>query len=159
MNINLTGVRTAVILGSLGLIFLGCARVSEEASREALEAAISSFYFAVEENNLDGRLALFTDDAIMMPNHWTIIRGKGDIGDVIRSGGETVFQIKDLDRLELALSGDIGYTVNSYCYGFVREGQETEWHKTKNVHIWRRQPDGSWKLHVDIWNSDVPVER
>ncbi len=26
----------------------------------------------------------------------------------------------------------------------------------KHLVIWKRQIDGSWKIHVDIWNSSIP---
>ena len=48
--------------------------------------------------------------------------------------------------------------MNSYFYTYHTEGAEPQWHQTKNVHIWRRDPGGGWKLHVDIWNSDVPID-
>jgi ketosteroid isomerase-like protein len=27
----------------------------------------------------------------------------------------------------------------------------------KGLHVYRRQPNGSWKLALDIWNSDRPA--
>jgi ketosteroid isomerase-like protein len=27
----------------------------------------------------------------------------------------------------------------------------------KNVEIWKRQPDGSWRCILDTWNSDLPA--
>ena len=29
--------------------------------------------------------------------------------------------------------------------------------KGKYVEVWRKQPDGSWKIKWDIFNSDVPA--
>ena len=29
----------------------------------------------------------------------------------------------------------------------------------KNVHTYLRQPDGSWLIASDIWNTDAPVRR
>ena len=43
-------------------------------------------------------------------------------------------------------------TVDSF-YAAVNSGDQAEWHKTKNVHVWKKQANGSWRLHVDIWNS------
>jgi ketosteroid isomerase-like protein len=51
------------------------------------------------------------------------------------------------------ISGDAAYTINDYYYTYHAEGDEPVWRKTKNIHIWRRQADGFWKLHADIWNS------
>ena len=30
--------------------------------------------------------------------------------------------------------------------------------KNGNIHIYKRQPDGSWKIAWDIWNSDIAPE-
>ncbi len=31
--------------------------------------------------------------------------------------------------------------------------------RIKGVHILRRQPDGSWKIAQDVWNTDTPPPR
>jgi ketosteroid isomerase-like protein len=56
------------------------------------------------------------------------------------------------------VSGDLACTANSYYYTYHASDSEPRWHKTKNVHIWKRDAGGEWKLHVDIWNSDVPLD-
>ena len=139
----------------LGLaLALGCTPMNEEASGLAeLEQAIEVFYASIESGDNDSRAEMFTDGAMMMPDNGAIIHGKGDIGEVVRSGGGWVFRIRNLERAELDLSGDIAYTVNEYEYTWHQAGDEPTWHPTKNIHIWRRQTDGSWKLHVDIWNG------
>jgi ketosteroid isomerase-like protein len=68
-----------------------------------------------------------------------------------------VFRLKDRQVIDIDAHGDIAYTVNSYSYTWHPVGTEPQWHKTKNVHIWKKDPEGRWKLHVDIWNSDVPI--
>ena len=27
----------------------------------------------------------------------------------------------------------------------------------KGIHVYRRQTDGTWKLQMDVWNSDRPA--
>jgi ketosteroid isomerase-like protein len=147
----------AVILCLLGGLSAGSPPGS--AMPDDLRAAVDAFYAAVEAGDGEARIGMFTDDAIMMPNHWTIWRGRDAIAEVIRGGGDSVFLIRDRELLDVSASGDLAYTVNSYYYTYHAAGAEPKWHKTKNVHIWKRDGAGGWKLHVDIWNSDVPMAK
>ncbi len=124
-----------------------------KADRARLLQTITDFYDAIENADHEKRIELFADDAIMMPDAWTIIRGKNNIAESIRRGKDSVFKLRDINRLELTIGGKIAYTVNEYYYTWHAVGDDPVWKKTKNVHIWRKQPDGSWKLQVDIWNS------
>jgi len=124
-----------------------------------LTQTIDAFYAAIEAADGEARIAMFTDDAIMMPNHWTRYEGKEQIAEVIRSGEGSVFKIRDREIVDMDVSGDIAYTVNSYYYTWHAADGEPQWHKTKNVHIWKKDADCQWKLHVDIWNSDVPMSQ
>jgi ketosteroid isomerase-like protein len=137
---------------------LGCSQQTDDGGTAELEAAIDAFYAAVEAGDAETRIALFSIDALMMPNHWTPWRSKEEIAEVIRSGEGWVFKLRDREVLDMDISGDLAYTVNSYYYTYHAEDDEPQWHKTKNVHIWKRDDAGQWKLHVDIWNSDVPMD-
>jgi ketosteroid isomerase-like protein len=146
----------AVILGLLFCIFLiSCnTDANEKADYKRLKATIDEFYDAVNSGDTDRRLALFAEGAIVMPDNGKLTRMTDSVKAVWKSWDENwVFRIKDLEHVEMSISGDIGYTVNEYFYIWHPKDGEPEWHKTKNIHIWRKQADGSWKLHADIWNS------
>jgi ketosteroid isomerase-like protein len=115
-------------------------------------AAVDSFYATVNAGDQAAHAALFTNDAWMLPDDWHISRGEA-LKTSIRERTGWVFRLKDVERLEHGLSGDLGYTVNQYYYTYHQQDAQPEWHRTKNVHIWKRQGDGAWRLHVDIWNS------
>lgn len=126
--------------------------------RERLQKAIDTFYAAIANGDEDTRFALYADSIYMLPNFGSYIQGKTRLEKVWRASrhpGEKkyVFRIKNLNRLETHISGDAAYTINDYYYTYHAEGDEPVWKKTKNIHIWRKQPDNSWKLHADIWNS------
>ena len=123
---------------------------------ELLET-IDAFYASVEAGDVEARIALFADDAIMMPNHWTRLEGKDAISETFRASASAVFRIRDREVVSSEFSGDLAYTVNAYSYTYHAKDGEAQWHKTKNIHIWRRDADGAWKLRIDIWNSDVPI--
>ena len=125
-----------------------------------LRKTIDEFYEAINSGNTDKRLEMFTDNAIIMPNNGEIIRFNNTVKENWKSYDEEwIFRIKDLERVELSISQNTAYTVNAYYYTFHQIGKEADWKKTKNVHIWIKQDDGSWKLHVDIWNSSPPAQK
>jgi uncharacterized protein (TIGR02246 family) len=125
----------------------------DQADTEQLKKNIQAFYDAVEAGDVEAVIALFSEDVIIMPNGGEFSHGKEAAAAMWRRNAPYNFRIKDLQTVELASSGDIAYKVNDYYWSVELEGQEREWHKTKNIHIWRRQPDGDWRLHVDIWNA------
>jgi ketosteroid isomerase-like protein len=156
MRLRVYGLILVLLFSSVSLYPGG---QKEKGDVDKLRQTIAAFYDAVNTGNADKRAEMFTSGAMLLPNHWTAIKGKQAVGEVVKSGKDMVFRIKDLQRLELSVSGDIGYTVNEYYYTYHRKGEEPDWKKTKNVHIWRKQADGTWKLHVDIWNSSTPLPR
>ena len=151
--------RIALLLMVFLLVAVGCGeRKIETVDRgNSLAAAIDSFYTSVEEGDVEARIALFADSAVMMPNHWTMTQGKEAIAAMIRGTEDAVFRLRDRTVVDMDIDGDLAYTVNSYYYTYHARGDSAQWHKTKNVHIWKRTAAGDWKLHLDIWNSDVPM--
>lgn len=136
----------------LALLILLTGRTTEADTEQDFLATVDSFYKAVNAGDQAAHAALFTNDAWMLSDGWHISRGEA-LKTSIRERSGWVFRLKDIERLEYDTSGELGYTVNQYYYTWHEQGAQPEWHKTKNVHIWKRQADGAWRLHVDIWNS------
>lgn len=133
------------------LILFAAGNARGDAERNFLYT-VDSFYAAVNAGDQAAHAALFTNDAWMLSDKWHISRGE-DLKKSIRERTGWVFRLKEVERLEYGISGELGYTVNQYYYTYHQQDAQPEWHRTKNVHIWKRQGDGAWRLHVDIWNS------
>lgn len=57
---------------------------------------------------------------------------------------------------DVSWSGDLGYTWGVYESRQPAPGGRMEVRRGKYVTIWRRQPDNSWKIVLDIGNSNEP---
>lgn len=124
-----------------------------------LKQAINIFYDAIERGDALARVSLLDDDVILMPNGWAMVHGKENVAKVFTTDtAEAVFRLKDRTVVDMAISDSIAYTVNSYYYTYHEKNKEPQWRKTKNIHIWWKDRLGKWKLRVDIWNSDSPIE-
>lgn len=134
--------------------FTGCNKKFSKDDLSLLTDRINEFYSAIENDDHQKRISLFDDNAKMLPDEGTIIEGKDAISKIVTGDGIHLFKIKDRKVIEIDISENLAYTVNSYFYAYYKKGDEPVWHKTKNVHIWKKDSGNIWKLHLDIWNSD-----
>jgi len=153
--------RSKIITYSMTAIVVSVSMVHAEESTEAADVMepISAYYTALEAGDVDARMELLAEDVILMLNHWTMMRGKDMVSESFRRGATAVFKLQDRETLHVEVSGNIAYTVNSYYYTYHGKDQPEQWHKTKNVHFWRQNASGKWKLAADIWNNDVTLDQ
>jgi ketosteroid isomerase-like protein len=59
--------------------------------------------------------------------------------------------------VEVAQSGDIGYTSGTYEFTMNDASGKPVNERGKYLEVWKKQADGKWKCVMDIWNSDLPV--
>ncbi len=113
---------------------------------------------AEQAKDVDTVLSFYADDASQLPPNAPIVTGK----EAIRAHLSEEYSGQDFaiswqtTKVEVAGSGDLAYshgtsevTVND------AEGNPVT-DKEKWVVVWKKQPDGSWKAVLDIWNSDGP---
>lgn len=155
--------RKALIFGivSLGLLLASCATEAgptfTEADRAAIEAATEE---AMAINATGDHLAYvnhyYTADVVAMPPNGEAIRGR----EAVLAFNESFPPYEDLQFTHVEVDGDRDM---AYVYGTYRmvmaaaEGEEPVEDRGKYLEIWRRQPDGSWKVALDIFNSDLPL--
>ena len=61
-------------------------------------------------------------------------------------------------KVEIAKSGEVGYTYGAYSLEFNNSTGNKITDKGKYATVWKKQTDGSWKVAVDAFNSDMPVK-
>lgn len=140
-------------------VYVPCVYAGEFIIPDDLKETIQTFYNAIDNNLIETRIELLDERVILLPNHWTMMSGKESVAESFRRGANYIFRIKNRETVDFALSGDMAYTVNSYYYTYHSKDSDAQWHKTKNVHIWKKNEDGEWKLAIDIWNSDIPLAK
>lgn len=87
-----------------------------------------------------------------------------------RSAGEGAIQafwagglqmgIKDavLTTVDVLGMGDMVCEIGKYNLTIQPEGQEAMEDNGKYIVIWKKAEDGSWQLHIDIWNTSMPAQ-
>jgi len=118
--------------------------------------AIKKFGEVTDRGPVDAIAALYTKDAMIMPNNGVIVRGREAIKKFWAGDQSKNFLSTKHKTVEISGSGDLAFQINTYRFAYVEKGEKPDWHPSKNVHIWKKTGDGTWKLHVDIWNSSGP---
>jgi uncharacterized protein (TIGR02246 family) len=120
--------------------------------RKSIEGANAKYSEAIQKNNLADAVALYTDDATMVPPDGDLIKGKQAIEEFYRK----LFQmgVKEIVLSTIEVEGSDGtvYEIGKTKVLIQPEGQEAIQDSTKYLVIWKRQADATWKVHADIWN-------
>ena len=122
-------------------------------ARAAIEAANAKFSEAFARGDAKALSAMYTPDAIAFPPDSEMIRGNEAIGAFWKATRDGGVQSAALTTDDVGRSGDIAYEVGKVSLTIHPVGKEPTKTAAKYVVVWKRQPDGSWKLHRDIWNS------
>jgi len=60
-------------------------------------------------------------------------------------------------KVEVAKAGDLAYVSGTYEQLMTDASGNPAKDRGKYVEIFKKQTDGTWKVIVDIWNSDLPA--
>ena len=130
-----------------------------EADRMAIQKATEDAQAHFNAQPADFRAhanGFYTTDAVFMPPNLAEIKGSDNIGNWMASYpsiSNTKFTIVDLDG-----SGDVAFVHGTYEMDVTPPGMTVAMHdRGKYLEAWKKQPDGSWRVVRDIFNSDLPV--
>jgi len=131
-------------------------RAADEAS---LNTAESEWSKTAGTKDLDKTVAFYGDDAVVLPPNSPVLTGKGSIRAMWKGMQEAPgFSIHwHAAKVEVARSGDIGYTRGSYEWTQNDSSGKPMTEKGKYLEAWKKQTDGSWKCVADMFSSDLPV--
>ena len=122
-------------------------------ARAAIEAANAKFSEAFARGDAKALAAMYTPDAIAFPPDSEMIRGNEAIGEFWKATRDSGVRGAALTTVEVGRSGDFAYEVGKVSLTIQPAGKEPTTAIAKYMVVWKRQGDGSWKLHRDIWNS------
>jgi uncharacterized protein (TIGR02246 family) len=150
---------TVMFVLGFSLTQLSCAR--HEAFdvvqvRESIEEADAKYSEAIRQSNVAGVVDVYTVDATMVPPDGEIVKGKQAIEELYKRFFQMGMKEIVFTTIEVGGSGNMAYEIGKSKVRIQPEGQAAMTDSTKYLVIWKRQADGTWKVHVDIWNVNAP---
>ena len=152
---------TAAILILLAQASLNAGVAPAADTQAALMKADADFDAQVAAGGIESWVANFAEDGIMF-RAGSIVQGKSAIrelmGPVFATPG-TSLRWKPV-AADVAASGDLGYTYGTYESTSPGADGKPVVRTGMYVTIWKKQPDGSWKVVVDLGSANPrPVSK
>ncbi|HMB61999.1 MAG TPA: DUF4440 domain-containing protein [Eudoraea sp.] len=144
---------------TIALFVTGCMKQNEvdiEKEKKILMSLSKDWSDLVKTKDIDTIMFGWADDAVIMAPGFPPLKGKNAIREYVEEGfkipgftikweplevyvSESADMAYMIERNEIIVNDSLGNPIPSY---------------NKTVTVWRKQPDGTWKNVIDIWNSD-----
>ena len=150
----------ALWIGPTLLVALACSQGGEQVSMasadvEAINQVRELEVAALSSGAIEGLAAVYTDDVRFMPPNEPALMGLQAGQQWFADFVEEFTVSLDYTGSDVTFAGD--WAIEHYVGTVMmtpKAGGETITETLKGIHIYRRQPDGSWRIAQDVWNFD-----
>jgi ketosteroid isomerase-like protein len=129
--------RPHLVVLALLITFAACAQQGAQPS-STIEAFAGQWETALNAGDVDGIVALYTDDCRIMPPNSPAVTGH------------------EAARAEFASMIDAGLGIQLKTIAALNAPDGAVIDRGKYIEVWRNV-NGAWKIADDIWNSDMPA--
>ena len=130
-----------------------------KADETVLAAMGEEYAKAVESGDVDKFMALWAEKGIQMPPNAPAVCGKDSIRLAMMPLFDGFHLKMSINDQEIKIAGDWAYSRGTYALDMTpKAGGDSIHVDGKALTIWQRQPDGSWLISRDCFNSNIPLE-
>lgn len=142
-----------IVCGCALLLCAGFLQANEfDSDENAIRRVDADMVAALNARDVDRWLSNFGDDSAMWPHCAPRVVGKEAIRQYI--GGyvklPTIAVAHHIETVVVANSGDLAYLTYNYEMG------DPVAERGKDLTLYRKDSDGSWKVVIDMWSTDAP---
>ena len=143
----------------LSFAFVCLASAADTKIEQTLRDLDAQWSAAAEAKDVDKTVSYYAADAIVMPPNAPAATTKEAIRsawkEMLTSSGAAISW--KATKVEVAKAGDFAYVSGTYEETMTDVSGKPVKDRGKYVEIFKKQADGTWKVVVDIWNSDLPA--
>jgi len=147
-----------VFMTSVLLFIIACTQNPDvQADVDAIKKLHNELNAAWDNSDINGILALWTDDGIAMPPKKSPYVGKERISTRLQFLNDTTLENLSVEIEEIKVSGDWAFIRQTFKGTWTpKNGSEPTYENSKEIMILNKQTDGSWKIARYMWNSNPP---
>ena len=127
---------------------------AKPATTDTLRQLEADFMNAAAERGAEGYMSYYSEDAVEVPNGADAIHGKANIAKTMGFLNDKNNQLTwtPVDA-GISISGDLGWTSGTYEFRSKDKDGKVKVEQGKYTSIWKKQPDGNWKVVLDMGNA------
>lgn len=119
---------------------------------EDIPAAAEAFAAAFNSGDGAGVAALYSEDAALLPPDGKRVDGRAAIQTFWQGAIDSGLSNLTLNTVEILESGDYASEVGGLTLDAPGEGGAKTKVEGKFIVVWKKNAEGTWQLHRDIWN-------
>ena len=125
-----------------------------QTAQTGVEAANKKLMDSFKNKDAAGIAALYSENAVVLPPNAERIAGRENIQKMWQSWVDAGLTDLALTPVEVEESGDLAYEEGTYSVKVPAADGQPMQDVGKYVVVWKKGPEGTWRLHRDIWNSN-----
>lgn len=125
----------------------GCTTLDK--SDSGVRAGMAAFQDAFNRQDTVGLSAVYTEDAKLMPPNVPVLTGRTAVESFWKGAFTRGVSRIEKTPIDVQVFGESAVETSRY---FATVGDKKI--AGKDILVWRRDPDGKWRIATDIWNND-----
>jgi len=128
--------------------------------RKAIEAQNAKWADAVKKDEIDTLVSIYTDDVTVLPPNKPMAKGKDQLRatlSLMTARGVKITKAS-FTTLDVQAQDSTALEIGQYFMDIQRPNMPAASDTGKYSTVWKRQPDGTWKIYADCWNSSRPPQ-
>ena len=131
-----------------------------KADVEAIKNLIEECSRAWNEGNYEDFMAIIDEEAVFLPPNAPPVAGMETIRSIYRNEFDTSDFNLTITTQEIQVCGDLAFSLDNWKGSAnPKDGSESTVFDNKNLIIYKRQADGSWKTWRVMFSSNSPLPR
>jgi len=129
------------------------------AAVDGIKAVADSYVKASMAGDAKALAALYTEDAVEMPPHQPMIKGRSAIEQYYQKafGSGTKMSAFSVNHLQAEATGDLGYDAGTYQQTITPGGAASPVNESGKYVVILKRAGPAWKIAYAIYNSDQPA--
>lgn len=148
------------VVGNAGHPLASGGAADRQADVAAIRSIMQEAMAAHRAGNSERFADLFTEDGVLLPDGAPAVSGRASIAAWARTFFDAYRSAPTIEPVEIEIAGDWAFAHDAISGSLTpKAGGAAIELNAKEVAVFRRQPDGSWKVARVIFNSNNPPPR